>query len=57
VGFDAYATRPDRSIEDALKGLTVFSETYQASVDVRNPLFRLHLRSGPAENSDVGFGI
>jgi uncharacterized protein (DUF934 family) len=57
VGFDAYATRPDRSIEDALKGLTVFSETYQASVDVRNPLFRRHLRSGPAENSDVGFGI
>jgi uncharacterized protein (DUF934 family) len=57
VGFDAYATRPDRSIEDALKGLTVFSETYQASVDVRNPLFRRHLRSGPQENTDVGFGI
>ena len=27
------ATRPDRSIHDALKGLTDFSETYQASVD------------------------
>ncbi|WP_442025702.1 DUF934 domain-containing protein [Pseudoduganella sp. RAF53_2] len=57
VGFDAYATRPDRSIEDALKGLTVFSETYQASVDVRNPLFRRHLRSGPVETTDVGYGI
>ncbi|KQZ43736.1 DUF934 domain-containing protein [Duganella sp. Root1480D1] len=48
VGFDAYDTRPDRSIEDALKGLTVFSETYQASVDQRVPLFRRHARPAPA---------
>ena len=48
VGFDAYDTRPDRSIEDALKGLTVFSETYQASVDQRVPLFRRHARPTPA---------
>ena len=47
VGFDAYDTRPDRSIEDALKGLTVFSETYQASVDQRVPLFRRHARPAP----------
>jgi uncharacterized protein (DUF934 family) len=40
VGFDAYATRPDRDIHEALKGLTVFSETYQASVDTPLPLFR-----------------
>ena len=40
VGFNAYATRQDRSIHDALKGLTVFSETYQASVDQPLPLFR-----------------
>ena len=32
--------RQDRSIHDALKGLTVFSETYQASVDQPLPLFR-----------------
>jgi len=57
VGFDAYATRPDRSIEDALKGLTVFSETYQASVDVRQPLFRRHLRQVAADQGDVGYGI
>ncbi len=61
VGFDAYATRPDRSIEDALKGLTVFSETYQASVDERQPLFRRHLRTatapGSAEHKDIGAGI
>jgi uncharacterized protein (DUF934 family) len=56
-GFDAYATRPDRSIEDALKGLTVFSETYQASVDEHRPLFRRAARNTPAEHKDVGAGI
>lgn len=29
VGFNSFATRPDRNIHDALKGLTDFSETYQ----------------------------
>jgi uncharacterized protein (DUF934 family) len=57
VGFDAYATRPDRSIDDALKGLTVFSETYQASVDVNEPLYRRHRRDVRVENTDVGYGI
>jgi uncharacterized protein (DUF934 family) len=45
VGFDAYATRPDRSIHDALKGLSDFSETYQASVDQKLPLFRRQPRN------------
>ena len=40
VGFDAFAPRPDRSILDALKGLSDFSETYQTSVDQKQPLFR-----------------
>lgn len=40
VGFNAFATRPDRSIHDALKGLTDFSLSYQASVDQKAPLFR-----------------
>ncbi|WP_374517406.1 DUF934 domain-containing protein [Undibacterium squillarum] len=40
VGFNAFATRADRSIQDALKGLTDFSEVYQASVDQPLPLFR-----------------
>lgn len=57
VGFDAYATRQDRSIHDALKGLTVFSETYQASVDVDQPLYRRHKRDVRVENTDVGYGI
>jgi uncharacterized protein (DUF934 family) len=40
VGFNAFATREDRSIEDALKGLTDFSEAYQTSWDQKSPLFR-----------------
>jgi uncharacterized protein (DUF934 family) len=57
VGFDAYATREDRSIEEALKGLTVFSEVYQTSVDQKSPLFRRHERDVRTESSDVGYGI
>ena len=48
VGFNAFATRPDRSIEDALKGLTDFSEAYQASWDQKMPLFRRVERSAEA---------
>jgi uncharacterized protein (DUF934 family) len=57
VGFDAYATRQDRSIHDALLGLTVFSETYQASVDQDLPLFRRATRDVPPEHGDLGAGI
>ncbi|QOY95862.1 DUF934 domain-containing protein [Massilia sp. UMI-21] len=57
VGFDAFATRQDRSIVDALKGLTVFSETYQASVDQPLPLFRRAPRGTPPELLDAGAGI
>jgi uncharacterized protein (DUF934 family) len=46
VGFNAFATRADRSIQDALKGLTDFSETYQTSWDEKNPLFRRAERTG-----------
>ncbi len=59
VGFDAFATRQDRSIHDALKGLTDFTETYQASVDTKLPLFRRHLRANRIDGAsgDVAFGI
>lgn len=40
VGFNAFATRPDRNIHDALKGLTDFSDSYQTSWDQKTPLFR-----------------
>jgi uncharacterized protein (DUF934 family) len=57
VGFDAFATRPDRSIHDALKGLTVFSETYQASWDEKSPLFRRHQRDVQGPDVDLAAGI
>ncbi|MBC7686358.1 MAG: DUF934 domain-containing protein [Bdellovibrionales bacterium] len=56
-GFDAFATRQDRSINDALKGLTDFSEVYQASVDEKAPLYRRHERDVRIDTTDVGFGI
>jgi len=40
VGFTAFAVRADKDIEDALKALNDFSETYQGSVDQPVPLFR-----------------
>ena len=46
VGFDAFATREDRNIRDALKGLTDFSESYQTSWDQKTPLFRRAARPG-----------
>ncbi len=40
VGFDAFAPRADKDIHEALKGLSDFSVTYQASADEAQPLFR-----------------
>lgn len=40
VGFDAYAVREGRDLEDAVKALNDFAETYQAAVDEPLPLFR-----------------
>ena len=56
-GFNAYATRQDRSIHDALKGLTAFSEPYQAAIDQPLPLFRRHERGALPEHNDIGAGI
>lgn len=56
TGFDAFSTRPDRNIHDALKDLTVFSETYAASSDTPLPLFR-RVQRGLAPESDIAFGI
>jgi uncharacterized protein (DUF934 family) len=39
-GFDAFAVRADKNIDDALKGFTEFTVAYQASVDEPLPLFR-----------------
>jgi uncharacterized protein (DUF934 family) len=40
AGFDAFATRADKNIHEAVKSLSDFSLTYQASVDESQPLFR-----------------
>lgn len=49
VGFNAFATRADRSIDDALKGLTDFSDVYQTSWDQKSPLFRRATRPAAEE--------
>jgi len=40
VGFDAFEPRPDRDINEAMKGFADFSEVYQTSFDQKQPLFR-----------------
>ena len=40
VGFNAFAVRADRNIDEAVKALTDFSENYQGSIDQPVPLFR-----------------
>lgn len=40
VGFNAFATREDRNIHDALKSLYDFSESYQTALDQKLPLYR-----------------
>jgi uncharacterized protein (DUF934 family) len=44
VGFDSFAPRADKDIHEALKGLSDFSQTYQASSDEPQPLFRRVVR-------------
>ena len=44
-GFDAFAVRAEKNIEDALRGLGDFSEPYQATVDLASPLYRRHARN------------
>ncbi len=46
VGFDTFAPRSDRDMQDVLKGLTDFTEVYQTSLDQKLPLFRRVQRKG-----------
>ena len=39
-GFDAYAVRADKNIEDALNGFGEISVRYQGAIDEPRPLFR-----------------
>ena len=40
VGFNAFAVRADKDVQDALNGLGDFSLSYQASTDNPQPLYR-----------------
>jgi uncharacterized protein (DUF934 family) len=42
VGFDSFALRADRDPQEALQGFTVFSDTYQGSVDQPLPAYARH---------------
>jgi len=53
VGFNAFATRPDRNIHDALKGLSDFSDVYQTSWDQKSPLFRRMARDHVTDTATV----
>ncbi|QAU34165.1 DUF934 domain-containing protein [Janthinobacterium sp. 17J80-10] len=46
AGFNAFAVREDKDINDALKGLGDFTQPYQNSTDIRAPLFRRVHRNG-----------
>lgn len=57
-GFDAFAVREDKSVEDALKGLAGLSVLYGRSVIEPRPLFRRRASGGlseqPAQRTDLG---
>ena len=46
-GFNAFALRADKSIEDALSAFDDFSDAYQTAVDQPLPLFRRRLQQRP----------
>lgn len=51
VGFNAFATREDRNIHDALKSLFDFSDAYQASLDQKMPLFKRQVRGVQSQDT------
>jgi uncharacterized protein (DUF934 family) len=50
-GFNAFAVRADRNLEDALRGLRDFSANYQATAAAPTPLFRRRIAPDAAEPS------
>lgn len=47
VGFDAFAVRPDKDIQQALRSLRPFSDSYQGSWNQAVPAYRRHNRAWP----------
>ena len=52
-GFDAFALRADRSLEDALKAFADFSDGYQSSVAQPAPLFRRRGAAGTVRDDSA----
>ncbi|HEY3327686.1 MAG TPA: DUF934 domain-containing protein [Novimethylophilus sp.] len=50
-GFDAYAIRADRSVEEALASLRDFTDPYQGAVDNPLPVWRRHARHAHASRA------
>jgi uncharacterized protein (DUF934 family) len=48
-GFDAFAVRADKDIQEAVAGLADFSESYQAATDQPLPLFRREVRAAAVQ--------
>jgi len=51
-GFNAFAVRADRDIEDAMKGLADFSDNYQATWQRPAPLFRRRAPTAAPQGSE-----
>jgi uncharacterized protein (DUF934 family) len=47
VGFDSFAVRPDKDIQQALRSLRPFSDSYQGSWNQAVPAYRRHNRAWP----------
>ena len=52
-GFDAYALRADKDINDALKAFTEFTVQYQGAFDEPSPLFRRRDAAAAAQKAAV----
>ena len=52
VGFDAFAVRPDKDVQQALHSLQPFTDAYQGSWDNAVPAFRRHVRAWPAPHGN-----
>jgi uncharacterized protein (DUF934 family) len=50
VGFDSFAVRSDKDIQQALRSLQPFSDVYQGSWDNPLPAFRRHPRAWPGQH-------
>jgi uncharacterized protein (DUF934 family) len=52
-GFNAYALRADKDIDDALKAFTEFTVQYQGAFDEPSPLFRRREAAAAAQKAAV----